>query len=152
MLDWLYPGSYGYLTIKGLHIAAVIFWMAGMLYLPRLFIYHHQAETGGELERTLVLQETRLVKIILNPALVAVWLLAIIMIALNPSLFSQGWFHLKLLLVLILSGLHGLYAASARRFASGERPRTERFWRLLNEVPAIGAIVIAVLAVVKPFA
>lgn len=79
------------------------------------------------------------------------WVLAIVMLIANPALFSQGWMHVKLLLVLILSGIHGFYAASARKFANGARPRTEKFWRLMNEVPAIGALIIAVLAVWKPF-
>ena len=150
MIDWLASGPV-YLTIKALHIAAVIFWMAGMLYLPRLFVYHHQAEAGGELEGALQTQERNLLKIIMNPALIAVWLLAITMIVANPALFSAGWFHAKLLLVLILSGLHGFYAASAKKFLNGDRPRSEKFWRMINEVPAIGAIIIVVFAVTKPF-
>ena len=96
-------------------------------------------------------QERNLLGIILNPALIAVLLLAIVMLAANPGLFSQGWMHAKLALVLALSGVHGFYAASARKFANGARPRTEKFWRLMNEVPAIAAIIIAVLAVWKPF-
>jgi len=151
MIDFLAPGSYGYLTLKALHVAAVIFWMAGMLYLPRLFVYHHQASAGGELEGALLIQERNLLRIILNPALVAVWLLAITMLIANPGLFSAGWFHVKLLLVVLLSGVHGFYAASARKFAGGARPRSEKFWRLMNEIPAIAAIVIVLLAIVKPF-
>ncbi|MGX6649177.1 protoporphyrinogen oxidase HemJ [Maricaulaceae bacterium MS644] len=151
MIEFLTPGSYGYLTIKALHIIAVIFWMAGMLYLPRLFVYHHQASAGGELETALLTQERNLLRIILNPALIAVWVFAIVMIVANPSLFSQGWFHVKLLLVLALSGIHGFYAASAKKFAGGGRPRTEKFWRLINEAPAIAVIVIVLLAIVKPF-
>ena len=151
MLDAFAPGSTGYLVLKALHVIFVIYWMAGMLYLPRLFVYHHQAEPGGELERALLTQEGRLVKIILNPALVIVWVLALAMIGLNTLLLGEGWFHAKLLLVLILSGAHGFYAASAKKFARGERPRTERFWRIMNEVPAIAVIFIVLLAIVKPF-
>ncbi|XBQ17192.1 MAG: protoporphyrinogen oxidase HemJ [Oceanicaulis sp.] len=151
MIDFVLPGGYAYLTIKALHVAAVIFWMAGMLYLPRLFVYHHQAEADGELEKALLTQEGNLLKIILNPALIAVWLLAIVMLISNASLWTSGWFHLKLLLVLALSGVHGFYAASAKKFARGERPRSEKFWRIMNEIPAIAAIVIVVLAIVKPF-
>ncbi|KAA5803824.1 CopD family protein [Alkalicaulis satelles] len=151
MLDFLAPGGGAYEVIKGLHIAAVIFWMAGMLYLPRLFVYHHTAARGGELETALLKQQHNLLKIIMNPALVAVWLLAIIMLAANPALLSQGWMHAKLVLVLALSGVHGFYAASARKFANAQRPRTEKFWRIMNEVPAIGALIIAVIAVWKPF-
>ncbi len=151
MIDFLLPGSTGYLVVKALHIIAVIFWMAGMLYLPRLFVYHHQAQAGGELEGALLIQERNLLKIILNPALIAVWVLAITMIIANPALFSQGWFHFTLLLVLLMSGIHGFYAASAKKFAKGERPRTEKFWRIMNEGPAILTIIIVLLAVVKPF-
>lgn len=150
-MDFILPGSTGYLVIKALHIIAVIFWMAGMLYLPRLFVYHHQAQTAGELEGALLIQERNLLKIILNPALIVVWVLAIIMIAANPGLFSQGWFHFKLLLVVLMSGIHGFYAASAKKFAKGERPRSEKFWRIMNEGPAILVIIIVLLAVVKPF-
>ena len=151
MIEFLLPGTFAYLSVKALHVAAVIFWMAGMLYLPRLFVYHHQAESGGELERALLTQEKNLLSIILNPALVAVWVLAIIMLIANASLWTAGWFHVKLLLVILLSGVHGFYAASAKKFARGERPRSEKFWRLMNEAPAIAAIVIVLLAIVKPF-
>jgi putative membrane protein len=89
-MDFILPGSTGYLVIKALHIIAVIFWMAGMLYLPRLFVYHHQAETAGSWKARLLVQERNLLKIILNPALIAVWVLAIAMIVLNPGLFSSG--------------------------------------------------------------
>ena len=151
MMDWVAPGTTGYFTIKALHIAAVIFWMAGILYLPRLFVYHHGAQVDGELEKALLIQERNLLKIIMNPALIVVWLLAIIMLTANTALFSSGWMHAKLVLVLALSGLHGFYAATAKKFAKGERPRTEKFWRMLNEVPAIATIIIVLLAVVKPF-
>lgn len=148
MTEWI---DAAYLWIKGLHIAAVIFWMAGMLYLPRLFVYHHTAAPGGELEGALLRQEHNLLKIIMNPAMAAVWIFAILMLIANPALFTQGWFHLKLALVLALSGLHGFYSASARRFAAGERPRSGKFWRIMNEGPALIALVVAVVAVAKPF-
>lgn len=150
MIDFL---SAHYAWIKAFHIISVIFWMAGMLYLPRLFVYHHGAAAGGELEAALLKQEHGLLRIILTPSLIAMWLFAFLMIAANAGyLFSAGWFHIKLLLVLALSGVHGFYAAAARKFAAGERPRTERFWRMINEAPAIAVIVIVLLAVVKPFA
>ncbi|MFC4726005.1 protoporphyrinogen oxidase HemJ [Glycocaulis abyssi] len=148
-MDFLLPF---YDVFKALHIVSVIFWMAGMLYLPRLFVYHHTAIAGGELETALLTQEKNLNRIIMGPALIAVWVFAILMIAANPALFSQGWFHAKLALVIALSGVHGFYAASAKRFAKGERPRSEKFWRIMNEVPAIAAIAIVLLAILKPFA
>ena len=140
-----------YPWLKGFHIAAVIFWMAGMLYLPRLFVYHHQAQPEGELEGALLIQERNLLKIIINPSMIAVWLLAILMMVANPTLFTQGWFHVKLTLVIILSGIHGFYASSQKKFVKGERPRTEKFWRFMNEGPAILVLIIAPLAIVKPF-
>lgn len=148
-MDFLLPY---YDVLKALHVVSVIFWMAGLLYLPRLFVYHHTAAPGGELETALLTQEKNLNRIILGPALIATWLFAILMIAANPALFAQGWFHAKLVLVIALSGVHGFYAASTKRFAKGERPRSERFWRIMNEVPAIAVIIIVILAVVKPFA
>lgn len=151
MPDFVLPGSTGYAVVKGLHITAVIFWMAGMLYLPRLFVYHHQAATGGELETALLTQERNLLKIIINPSMIAVWILALLMLAANTALWTSGWFHTKLVLVLALSAVHGFYAGAQKKFARGERPRTERFWRIMNEIPAIAVIVIALLAVVKPF-
>ncbi len=151
MIDLIGAGTTGYLVIKAIHISAVIFWMAGMLYLPRLFVYHHQAEAGGEMEKALQIQERNLLKIIMNPSLIVMWLMAITMLVVNTGLLSQGWVHAKLLLVLAISGIHGFYAATAKKFQAGERPRTEKFWRIMNEVPAIAAIIIVILAVVKPF-
>lgn len=148
-MDFLLPF---YDVLKALHVVSVIFWMAGLLYLPRLFVYHHTAAAGGELETALLKQEKNLNRIIMIPAMAAVWVFALLMIAANPALFAQGWFHAKLVLVIALSGVQGFYSASARRFANGERPRTERFWRIMNEAPAMAAIVIVILAVVKPFA
>lgn len=151
MIEFLSPGTTAYFVLKALHIIAVIFWMAGMLYLPRLFVYHHSAARGGELETALLKQERNLLKIIINPAMIAVWLLAVVMIAVNESLWTAGWLHLKLVLVIALSGIHGFYAGAAKKFAAGQRPRSERFWRLMNEVPALMVIAIVLLAVVKPF-
>lgn len=141
-----------YLWLKAFHIISVIFWMAGMLYLPRLFVYHHTSEQGGELEKALLIQERNLLKIIINPAMIAVWVLAGLMLWANPSLFTTGWFHIKLVLVLALSGIHGFYASSQKKFAKGERPRSEKFWRLMNEAPALMVIAIVLLAILKPFA
>lgn len=151
MIDFLYPDSTGYRVVQALHIIAVIFWMAGMLYLPRLFVYHTNATPEGELEKALLIQERNLLRIILNPSLIAVWVFALVMVASNSSLWTSGWFHAKLLLVILISGAHGFYAANARKFAKGERPRSEKFWRLMNEVPAVGAVLVVLLAVIKPF-
>lgn len=140
-----------YLWIKATHLIAIIAWMAGMMYLPRLFIYHHQSEKGGEAEAKFVIMERRLLKGIINPSMIAVWLLGILMLVANPATISSGWFHVKLVFVLVISGIHGFYASSRRKFEAGERPRSEKFWRMMNEAPFILLIGIVFLAVLKPF-
>ncbi len=142
-------GAYPWL--KATHIIMVIAWMAGMMYLPRLFIYHHQAAPGGEAAGYFAAMERRLLKGIMTPSLIAVWLLAGLMLFANPALFSAGWFHGKLAAVLAISGIHGYYAAAQRKFEAGGKPRSERFWRVMNEAPFILLIVVVFLAVVKPF-
>jgi len=140
-----------YPLIKATHIAAVIAWMAGMMYLPRLFVYHHQAEKGGEAERFFVQMERRLLKGIINPAMIAVWALAGLMLYANPALLGAGWFHVKLAAVLAISAIHGWYARARRAFERGERPRSEKFWRIVNEVPFLLMLVAVFMAVLKPF-
>ncbi len=140
-----------YLWLKAVHLIMVIALMAAMMYLPRLFIYHHQAEKGGEAERHFINMERRLLKGIANPALIAVWVLGILLLIANPSILSSPWFHVKLAMVLGISGIHGFYAASQRKFAAGERPKTEKFWRLMNEVPFLMMVIIVIMVIVKPF-
>jgi putative membrane protein len=140
-----------YLALKALHIAAVIAWMAGMMYLPRLFIYHHQAERGGEAERYFVQMERRLLRGIINPAMFIVWALAGLMLYANPALLGAGWFHVKFAMVLSISAIHGWYAQARKRFERGERPRSERFWRIMNEIPFLMMLVAVFMAVLKPF-
>lgn len=141
-----------YSWIKALHIAAVIAWMAGMMYLPRLFIYHHQAEKGGEAERFFVQMERRLLKGIINPSMIAVWALAALMLYANPALLTTPWFiAVKFPAVLAISAVHGLYANAQKKFARGERPRSEKFWRIANEVPFALMLVAVFMAVLKPF-
>jgi len=148
MSDWL---AGGYQWLRALHILAVIAWMAGMLYLPRLYVYHMTATPDGELDEALKTQERRLLRGILNPAMIATWTLGPLMLWANPELLSQPWMHAKLLLVVLMSAVHGFYAAARKKFERGERPRTERFWRIINEAPAVLAIGIVILAVVEPF-
>lgn len=140
-----------YLWIKSIHLVAVVAWMAGMMYLPRLFVYHHQSEKGGEAEKYFVQMERRLLKGIINPSMAAVWILGILMLIANPAILSAGWFHVKLLFVVIISGIHGFYASTRRKFEAGERPRTQKFWRIMNEAPFIGLIIIVIMVIVKPF-
>ncbi len=139
-----------YSWLRALHILSVIAWMAGMLYLPRLYVYHMKAAPGGELDETLKVQERRLLRGITNPAMLAAWALGILMLIANPALLSQSWMHAKLALVVTMSAVHGYYSSARKKFERGERPRTERFWRILNEVPAVLAIPIVIFAVVEP--
>ena len=143
--------SGAYLWIKSFHLIMVIAWMAGMMYLPRLFVYQHQSEKGGEAERYFIQMQRRLLKGIINPSMVFVWVLGILMLIANPAILSQGWFHVKLTLVVVISAVHGFYAASRKKFEKGERPRTEKFWRIMNEVPFLAMIVIVIMVIVKPF-
>ena len=139
-----------YLWLKAGHIIFVIFWMAGLFMLPRFFVYHQEAEQGSAEDALWVDREKKLLKIILLPSIIAVWLLGLAL-AVSIGAFQQGWFHAKLLLVLLLSGYHGYLSAYAKKLARGERPLTGKKLRLLNEVPGIAAAIIVVLVVVKPF-
>lgn len=140
-----------YLWIKALHVIAIIAWMAGMMYLPRIFVYHHRCEKGGEAERQFAVMERRLLRGVMNPAMAAVWILGILMLIANPAILSAGWFHVKLTLVVALSAIHGFYAASRKKFEAGERPGREKFWRIMNEIPFVILIVVVVMAIVEPF-
>ncbi len=123
-----------------------------MFYLPRLFVYHADAEKGSQMDETFKLMERRLLKIIMNPAMIASWIFGIWLIALYDfSPLAQGYMQAKLVLVLMMSGLHGFYAAGVRRFASGENRISSKSWRILNEVPTVLMIGIVLLVVVKPF-
>jgi putative membrane protein len=139
-----------YLWLKAFHIIAVVAWMAGMLYLPRLFVYHSDAPAGSPQSETFKVMERRLLKAIMNPAMTATWVLGLVL-AWQGGWFTSGWLHAKLALVVILSGIHGLLAATVRRFAEDRNTRKARFYRILNEVPTVLMIAIVILVVVKPF-
>lgn len=139
-----------YLWLKAGHVIFVIFWMAGLFMLPRFFVYHQEAEAGSPEEARWVDREQKLLKIILRPSMILVWLFGLALAG-SIGAFAQGWFHAKLLLVLLLSGYHGYLSAYARKLARGERPLTGRKLRLLNEVPGVAAAIIVVLVIVKPF-
>ena len=136
--------------IKALHIIAVIAWMAGMLYLPRLFVYHCEAEAGSRQSETFKIMERRLLKMIINPAMIVTWL-AGLYLAWAGHWFSAGWLHAKLVLVLVLSGVHGFFSRWVKDFAAGRNQRTQRFYRIINEVPTMLMVLIVILVVVKPF-
>ncbi len=143
----------GYLNwIKAVHIIFVIFWMAGLLYLPRLFVYHHKAAPGSELDEVLQTQERKLLRIIMNPAMMVALVSGLILVVLRHGEFGESWWLiLKLAFVFILFGFHGFLSKTRKRFAAGERPKTEKYFRVTNEVPAILTVIIVILAVVEPF-
>lgn len=140
----------GYAWVKALHVIAVISWMAGMLYLPRLFVYHCGAEPGSVQSETFKVMERRLLRAIINPAMVVAWA-AGLWLAWHGFGFQGGWLHGKLALVLLLSGVHGYLAGAVRRFAEDRNRKPARHWRMVNEVPTLLMVAIVVLVVVKPF-
>jgi putative membrane protein len=139
-----------YLWIKAFHIIAVIAWMAGMLYLPRLFVYHSMAKPGSEQAETFKTMEHRLLRYIMAPAMIVTWLLGIVLV-LQGQFLGSTWFHIKIGLVLVITILHGLFSHWAHDFALDRNPRSPKFYRIANEIPTVLLIVIVILATVKPF-
>jgi protoporphyrinogen IX oxidase len=144
-----------YQWIVAFHIIAVIAWVAGMLYLPRLFVYHCTAEKGSVQSETFKVMERRLLRVIINPAMIATWLLGLWLAWNGPDSrygwFDSGWLHAKLVLVLALSALQGMFARWVRDFAADNNRHTQKFYRVINEIPTVIMIAIVILAVVKPF-
>ena len=149
VLVFLYPDR-AYLWVKALHVIAVISWMAGMLYLPRLFVYHCAAEAGSVQSETFKLMERRLLKAIIEPAMGVTWL-AGLWLAWQSAAYMDGWFHVKFLSVLVLSGVHGYFSKAVRFFAEDRNVKTVRFWRMMNEVPTVLMIIIVIMVIIKPF-
>ena len=139
-----------YLWVKAFHIIAVIAWMAGMLYLPRLFVYHCETAPGSAESERFKVMEKKLLRVIINPAMIATWLLGLTLVAITRA-DQQHWFQLKFVLVLAMSGVHGLYAHWVKAFGRDANIRPARFYRLWNEVPTLLLVTIVILAVVKPF-
>ncbi|MFC3125167.1 protoporphyrinogen oxidase HemJ [Pseudoroseomonas globiformis] len=141
-----------YPWIKSFHLISVIAWLAGMFYLPRLFVYHSAVPAGSERSEMLKVMERRLLKAIINPAMIAAWIFGICLV-LTPGVidWSAGWWHTKMLGFLLMSGFHGHLAASQKRFARDERPRSERYWRIANEVPTVLMVVIVIMVIARPF-
>lgn len=139
-----------YLTLKAIHVIAVISWMAGMLYLPRLFVYHAGVKPGSETSETFKVMERRLVKAIMNPAAVVAWVLGLTM-AVWGGLFQEHWFHAKLLLVVLMTATHLVLIRCKNAFAAARNTRPARFYRVLNEVPTLLMIGIVLLVILKPF-
>ncbi|MGE0701280.1 MAG: protoporphyrinogen oxidase HemJ [Hyphomicrobiaceae bacterium] len=143
-------GSAAYDWMKALHVIAIISWMAGMLYLPRLFIYHCEAEPGSRQSETFKIMEQRLLKVIINPAMVVSWVLGLWLMW-QSGFWKAPWMHGKLAAVILLSATHGYLSAAVRAFAEDRNTRQARHWRLVNEVPTVLMIVIVVLVIVKPW-
>ncbi len=139
-----------YEWIKALHVIAVIAWMAGMLYLPRLFVYHCEAEAGSKQSETFQVMERRLLKAIMNPAMIAVWILGPLLAWLTGA-YLDTWMQIKFVLVIIMSGMHGLFVRCWRDFANDRNTRSARFYRIANEVPALLLVLIVILVKVQPF-
>ncbi len=139
-----------YEWIKALHVIAVIAWMAGMLYLPRLFVYHAQTDSGSQQSETFKIMERRLLRAIMTPAMIVTWLAGLWLVW-KGGWMQAGWFHAKFALVIVLSGVHGFLAARVKDFASDANTRGHKFYRLINEVPTLLMILIVILVIVKPF-
>lgn len=142
--------SEGYLWLKALHIIAVISWMAGLLYLPRLFVYHCEVEPGSQASEKFKVMERRLLKAIMMPAAVLTWGLGL-WLAAQGGWFSHGWFHVKLLLVVLMTALHHMMGRWKNDFAADRNQRSQKFYRAVNEGPTLLMIAIVILVTVKPF-
>lgn len=139
-----------YLWLKAFHVVAVIAWMAGMLYLPRLFVYHCEAPKGSIQSETFKIMERRLLKAIINPAMIVTWLLGAVLVW-QGGWMTSGWLHAKVALVIVLSGVHGMLARKVKEFAEDRNTRPVRYYRILNEVPTVLMVAIVILVIVKPF-
>lgn len=139
-----------YEWIKAFHIMAVIAWMAALLYLPRLMVYHADAAVGSAQSETFKIMERRLLRGIMTPSMIVTWILGLYL-AWSGFAFKGGWLHGKILLVVILSGMHGFLAGRVRTFAQDRNDKSARFYRMINELPAVAMALIVILVVVKPF-
>ena len=139
-----------YLWIKAGHVIAMVAWMAAILYLPRLFVYHTAAPPGSRESETFKVMERRLLKAIMTPAMIATWVFGLIL-AQQGGWWTAGWLHGKLLLVVLLTGMHGFLSRCRRDFEADRNQRSQRFYRMLNEVPMLLLVLIVILVVVKRF-
>ena len=139
-----------YLWIKAGHVVFVIFWIAGLFMLPRYYVYHQESAPGSAEERRWIDRERKLRNIIITPAMILVWVFGLTLATVG-HLWGEGWLHLKLLLVLALSGYHGWMVGYGKKLARGERPVSGRALRIMNEVPGIATAAIVILVIVRPF-
>lgn len=146
IVNMLYP------WIKALHVIAVIAWMAGMFYLPRLFVYHaERAEVGSELDQTFQVMEEKLLRVIINPAMIVAWVCGLLMIWQGAFDWGSAWSWIKIGAVVVMSWFHGWLATRRKEFARGENTRSGRVYRLMNEVPTVLMVIIVVMVIVRPF-
>ena len=138
-----------YLWLKALHVIAVIAWMAGMLYLPRLFVYHCEAAPGSPQSETFKVMERRLLRVIINPAMIATWIVGL-WLAWDSGFYRSPWLQAKFVLVVAMSGVHGLFSRCVKDFGADRNQRSHKFYRIINEVPTLLMILIVILVVVKP--
>lgn len=138
-----------YEWIKALHVVSIIAWMAGLLYLPRLYVYHCKAEAGSDLAKTLKVMERRLLRAIMNPAMIASWGFGLWLMVLIEA-WTLPWFHAKLLAVLLMTGAHMAMAKWRKDFEADRNQRSEKFYRIVNEVPTLLMIAVVILVIVKP--
>jgi protoporphyrinogen IX oxidase len=143
-------GADAYLWVKAIPMIAIISWMAGMLYLPRLFVYHSETPVGSAQSETFKIMEQRLLSLITTPAMVIAWVLGL-WLAWKSGYWAAPWLHAKVALVLALSGLHGYLSAATRAFREDRNTKPARHWRMVNEIPAVLMVAIVILVVVKPF-
>ncbi|HVB66955.1 MAG TPA: protoporphyrinogen oxidase HemJ [Acetobacteraceae bacterium] len=141
-----------YLWIKAFHVISVIAWMSGMFYLPRLFVYHCEVRPGSAASERFKVMERRLLRGIVNPAMIAAWSFGILLV-LTPGVidWSAGWWHVKLASVILMSGLHGAFSDWRRDFLHDRNRRSARFYRIANELPTVLMILIVIMVIVRPF-
>lgn len=144
--------SMNYEWLRALHLIAIIAWMAGLFYLPRLFVYHAERGSGaGEPADSFMIMEYKLMKIIMNPAMIVSWILGLLLLYANPAMLEDGWMHVKLTAAVALSGYQAFLSVQIRKFAEGENIYSGRFYRWMNEVPTVLMILIVIMAVIQPF-
>ena len=139
-----------YTWLKALHVISTIAWMAGMLYLPRLYVYHASAKKGSGLSETLKIMERRLLRRIINPAMIATFVFGIWMLVLNPALLHQHFMQVKLAAVIVMTAIHGMLARYRRAFAEDRNTHSALYYRVLNEAPAVLIILIVIMIIVRP--
>lgn len=149
LLFWLNPADL-YFWIKALHVISVIAWMAGMFYLPRLFVYHADTKSGSEQAETFKIMERRLLRAIINPAMIFTWIFGI-WLAVTSLAYKEYWFIVKFIAVLALSAFHGFLSKQVRIFGADGNVKPARYWRMMNEVPTVLMVIIVIMVVVKPF-